>query len=159
MRSYPGVGLQEFERFKQDFRWAAFTCRLWSCPLAAVGFENEGLRLTHEVSHRRFVCVVPGCQYPSFTSAKSLKAHYANCHGKGADLKRRTIRQEHVPNSGSGQKFVKEGWAGFSSESVREVIPDSPNATIFGPSVENLISDWMSFGPNDVFGAIKPLVS
>lgn len=159
MRSYPGVGLQEFERFKQDFRWAAFTCRLWSCPLAAVGFENEDLRLAHEVSHRRFVCVVPDCQYPPLMSARGLKVHYANCHGKGADLKRTNIRQAHVSNSSSGQKVLKEGWTGFSSKPVKEVITDLPNTTILGLSLENLISDWVSFGPDNVYRAITPLVS
>ena len=59
IRSYLGVTLPELERFKQEFRTAAFTCRSWSCPRAAVGLDNNDLHLAHEVSHRRILCGVP----------------------------------------------------------------------------------------------------
>lgn len=97
MHSYSGVSFQEFEEFKQDFRWAAFTCRLSSCPSAVSGFENEDLWLAHEATHRRFFCTIPGCQYPPFTSARSLKHHHADCHREEAKSTRRSIRQ--VPTS------------------------------------------------------------
>ncbi|KAI1501805.1 hypothetical protein F5X99DRAFT_381098 [Biscogniauxia marginata] len=102
MRSCSGVSLQEFERFKQEFRMAAFTCRLWSCPRAAMGFDNDNLRLAHEASHRRILCDVPDCQYPPFPSHRSLKEHHTKCHSeKGPGLKRTTIKKfsASIPSS------------------------------------------------------------
>lgn len=93
-RSYSGVSFPELEKFKQEYRTAAFTCRLWPCPRAAAGFNNDDLRLAHEASHRRIICGVPGCQYPPFLSSRSLKEHHAKCHGgKVTDLKRTTIKK------------------------------------------------------------------
>ncbi|KAK4113156.1 hypothetical protein N656DRAFT_778690, partial [Canariomyces notabilis] len=79
-RVLPGVTMQDLDGFKQDFRSTAFTCRLWSCPSFATGFETEELRFKHEVCHRRILCDVPGCQYPPFSSVDSLKAHKSKCH-------------------------------------------------------------------------------
>lgn len=105
MRSCSGVTLQELERFKQEFRTAAFTCRLRSCPRATVGFDNDDLRLVHEASHRRIVCSVTDCQYPPFPSDRSLKEHHVVCHsGKILDLKRTTIKKIPASISNSMQK-------------------------------------------------------
>ncbi|KAK2031757.1 hypothetical protein LX32DRAFT_257615 [Colletotrichum zoysiae] len=83
--SHPGASLQELERFKQDFRCSAFTCRLWSCPLAGTGFESEDLRNDHEKIHEpRVSCEVPGCQYPPFASASALNKHQNKEHTAGA---------------------------------------------------------------------------
>ncbi|KDN69904.1 putative NACHT domain-containing protein [Colletotrichum sublineola] len=83
--SHPGASLQEVERFKQDFRYSAFTCRLWSCPLARTEYENENLRNDHEKIHEpRVSCEVPGCQYPPFASASALKKHQTKEHTKVA---------------------------------------------------------------------------
>ncbi|KAI0600377.1 hypothetical protein F4775DRAFT_61536 [Biscogniauxia sp. FL1348] len=102
MRSCSGVSLEELERFKQEFRMAAFTCRLWSCPRVAVGFDNNDLRLAHEASHRRIICSVPGCQYPPFTSKRSLKEHREKCHTTEVpSLKRTIIRKSPVSKAGS----------------------------------------------------------
>lgn len=104
MRSYSRVTLQELERFKQEFRTAAFTCRLWSCPRAAVGFDSDDLRLAHEASHRSILCDVPDCQYPPFPSDNNLKAHHAKCHSrKVPSLKRTTITKVPASNPNSMQ--------------------------------------------------------
>lgn len=105
MRSCSGVTLQELERFKQEFRTAAFTCRLWSCPRAAMGFDDDDLRLAHEASHRRILCSVPDCQYPPFPSDRSLKEHHVKCHsGKVLELKRTTVKKVPVSIPSSMQK-------------------------------------------------------
>ncbi|EGR47804.1 uncharacterized protein TRIREDRAFT_35552, partial [Trichoderma reesei QM6a] len=75
-----GIKFQELEQFKQNFRASAFTCRLWSCPHAVVGFSNMDRLTQHEKDHIKHVCRVPGCQYPAFTSARMLKDHMAKCH-------------------------------------------------------------------------------
>ncbi|KAK2007912.1 WD40 repeat-like protein [Colletotrichum eremochloae] len=81
--SHPGVSSQELERFKQDFRCSAFTCRFWPCPLAGTGFESEDLRNNHEKIHEpRVSCEVPGCQYPPFASTSALKKHQTKEHTK-----------------------------------------------------------------------------
>ncbi|KAF6822243.1 NACHT domain protein [Colletotrichum musicola] len=72
----PGVSPQEFERFKEDFSTAAFTCRVSQCPLASTGFKTETLRDNHEQAHvPRLPCDVSGCHYPMFTSILALKNH------------------------------------------------------------------------------------
>ncbi|PTB69764.1 hypothetical protein BBK36DRAFT_1188402 [Trichoderma citrinoviride] len=81
--NYPGITFQELEQFKQAFRTSAFTCRLWSCPHAVVGFNNIDCLTQHEKDHVKHVCRFPGCQYPVFTSAKMLKDHMAKWHAEG----------------------------------------------------------------------------
>ena len=93
LRSCTGVSFQELERFKREFRTSAFTCRLWSCPYAGSGFDNNKDRLVHEVSHWGIVCPVPGCLYPPFTSKKSLDGHRAECHGNSSGIMRKSIRR------------------------------------------------------------------
>ena len=81
---FPDVGIQEFEKFKQDFRSTAFTCRFWTCPFASIGFENENLRDKHELTHApRVSCDVPDCQYPPFPSTQALKNHQIKHHNQG----------------------------------------------------------------------------
>src|SRR6266699_682246 len=80
-RNFPGVSLERLEQFKQQHRTSAFTCRLGACARATVGFENDKLRVEHERSHvQRFICELPGCQYPPFPSARALKSHINNNH-------------------------------------------------------------------------------
>lgn len=78
---FPGVSIQEFEKFKQDFRNTAFTCRYWACPHASVGFEDESQRHQHEQHHApRFVCDADACQYPPFATVQALNSHKAKLH-------------------------------------------------------------------------------
>ncbi|KAL7955605.1 hypothetical protein V8C34DRAFT_327026 [Trichoderma compactum] len=78
---YPGVTAEELELFKSQFRTSAFTCRLKSCPRAALGFESEKLCLRHEMTHiRRFRCTVAECKFPLFVSPQALKIHTAKYH-------------------------------------------------------------------------------
>ncbi|KAL6906930.1 hypothetical protein GGI43DRAFT_396167 [Trichoderma evansii] len=49
--TYPGASIQELERFKQNFRTSAFTCRIWSCSHAALGFDNLEDLNVHEEEH------------------------------------------------------------------------------------------------------------
>lgn len=84
MWSFPGVSIQHLEKFKQDFRSTAFTCRFWSCPLTGTGFESEALRDSHERAHApRVPCNMPRCQYPPFTSAQALRNHLVKYHDQG----------------------------------------------------------------------------
>ncbi|EHK26299.1 uncharacterized protein TRIVIDRAFT_123103, partial [Trichoderma virens Gv29-8] len=78
--TYPEVTFQELEQFKQNFRTSAFTCRLQSCPHAALGFSNHDCLVRHEMDHLKHVCRVQGCHYPVFNSAGMLKKHEAMYH-------------------------------------------------------------------------------
>lgn len=80
-----GVGAHEFERFKEDFATAAFTCRAWRCPLASTGFKTGALRDEHERAHLpRLSCDISGCRYPVFPSISALKNHKSKHHPQGA---------------------------------------------------------------------------
>ncbi|KAK5987283.1 Vegetative incompatibility HET-E-1-like protein [Cladobotryum mycophilum] len=57
--SYSGVSLQTVERFKQDFRTSAFTCRLRSCVHATLGFDDDESRLAHETNHHSHRNYIP----------------------------------------------------------------------------------------------------
>lgn len=101
--NYPGISFQQLEQFKQNFRSSAFTCRLWSCPYAALGFNNIGSLTRHEADHSKHVCRVQGCQYPVFTSARLLKNHVAEQHtSRDQELKRSSIRKRPALGSSSG---------------------------------------------------------
>ncbi|PKK46107.1 hypothetical protein CI102_10510 [Trichoderma harzianum] len=78
--NYPGISFQQLEQFKQNFRTSAFTCRLWSCPYATLGFNSIDSLTHHEAEHSMHICRVQGCQYPVFASAKLLKNHVAEHH-------------------------------------------------------------------------------
>ncbi|KAL7942168.1 hypothetical protein V8C42DRAFT_332740 [Trichoderma barbatum] len=78
--TYPDFTSQELEQFKQSFRTSAFTCRLWSCPHALLGFSSIGCLTHHEKDHSEHVCRFPGCQSPAFPSEGILKDHVAECH-------------------------------------------------------------------------------
>ncbi|KAK0658014.1 hypothetical protein B0T16DRAFT_319952 [Cercophora newfieldiana] len=81
---YPGVSIQELERFKQDFRSSAFTCRFPGCPFASIGFANMDLQAQHDQSHTpRVSCEVTGCNYPPFSSAQALRNHRIKHHNQG----------------------------------------------------------------------------
>ncbi|KAH8663858.1 hypothetical protein BGZ61DRAFT_431827 [Ilyonectria robusta] len=99
LRSYQGFSFQELERFRQDFRATAFTCRFSSCPKTTNGFKTHCLRLEHEASHSVITCPVQGCQYPSFPSTSALKRHQQSCHsGDMPDSGRKVIRTENIPD-------------------------------------------------------------
>lgn len=78
---HPELSADEFELFKIHFGATAYTCQLTSCSRATIGFETEELLKEHEKCHIRwFQCTVPGCQFPSFVSARALKSHTRNYH-------------------------------------------------------------------------------
>ncbi|KAL7903755.1 hypothetical protein GGI35DRAFT_472889 [Trichoderma velutinum] len=92
--NYPGISFQQLDQFKQDFRTSVFTCRLWSCPYAALGFNKIGSLTGHEAGHSKHICRIQGCRYPVFTSTKLLKDHVAECHTScDQQLKRKSIRK------------------------------------------------------------------
>ncbi|PNP53072.1 hypothetical protein THARTR1_06282 [Trichoderma harzianum] len=92
--NYPGISFQQLEQFKQNFRTSAFTCRVWSCPYATMGFNNIDSLTCHEAEHSKHICRVQGCQYPVFTSARLLKNHVAEHHTSPSQrLKRSSIRK------------------------------------------------------------------
>lgn len=97
LRSYQGFTFQELERFRQEFRATAFTCRFSSCPKTTNGFKTHCLRLEHEASHSVIECRVQGCQYPPFPSTSALKRHQQSCHsGEMPDSGRKVIRTENI---------------------------------------------------------------
>ncbi|KAL7967437.1 hypothetical protein HDV63DRAFT_396365 [Trichoderma sp. SZMC 28014] len=49
--SFTGVSLGELEKFKREFRTAAFTCRVRNCPCATKGFPDEKKLSEHERRH------------------------------------------------------------------------------------------------------------
>lgn len=78
---HPELSADEFELFKVHFGATAYTCQLTSCPRATIGFETQELLEAHEKCHIRwFQCTVPGCQFPSFVSARALKSHTRKYH-------------------------------------------------------------------------------
>ncbi|KAM6486972.1 hypothetical protein HDV62DRAFT_402187 [Trichoderma sp. SZMC 28011] len=92
--NYPGISFQQLEQFKQNFRTSAFTCRVWSCPYATLGFNNIDSLTRHEAEHSKHICRVQGCQYPVFASARLLKNHVAEQHtSPDQQLKRNSIRK------------------------------------------------------------------
>ncbi|KAJ4860156.1 hypothetical protein T069G_05144 [Trichoderma breve] len=81
--SFPGITFEELEKFKRNFRTAAFTCRVRNCPRATTGFPDEKKLSEHERTHtQRIMCAVPDCQYPPLTSSRALNVHMSKCHGK-----------------------------------------------------------------------------
>ncbi|VUC21965.1 unnamed protein product [Clonostachys rosea] len=90
-----GVSLQDIEKFKQDFGTDAYTCFIWTCSFATLGFRSEKLLREHEASHKRIVCNVSMCQYPPFSSNHALKAHLEKTHNQsGQGLRRPRIRRD-----------------------------------------------------------------
>lgn len=79
-RGCEAISLPEFERFKHEARFSAFTCRLLSCPKSFVGFDNENALIQHESGHCVHICTFPGCQYPPFPSAANLRRHEKQQH-------------------------------------------------------------------------------
>ncbi|QYS94528.1 hypothetical protein H0G86_001857 [Trichoderma simmonsii] len=106
--NYPGISFQQLEQFKQNFRTSAFTCRVWSCPYATLGFNNMD-SLTHheEAEHSKHICRVQGCQYPVFTSARLLKNHVTEHHtSRDQRLERKSIRKRPAPMGLSGPDYA-----------------------------------------------------
>ncbi|EXM13004.1 hypothetical protein V3481_017379 [Fusarium oxysporum f. sp. vasinfectum] len=94
LRACASVSLHDLERFRQEFRTSAFTCRLPSCPRSTDGFEDHSLRLAHESSHRRILCDVQGCLYPPFPDTEALRRHQRKCHkSQLVDTRRKVIRK------------------------------------------------------------------
>ncbi|PTB59829.1 hypothetical protein M431DRAFT_56976, partial [Trichoderma harzianum CBS 226.95] len=57
--SFPGITFEELEKFKRNFRTAAFTCRVRNCPRATTGFTDEKKLSEHERTHtQRIMCTV-----------------------------------------------------------------------------------------------------
>ena len=123
--SWPGASVEELELFKSQFRTSAYTCRLRFCPRATIGFESESLRKEHEIAHAGgFQCTVPGCQYPRFSSSKSLAAHVNQRHRNLTPLPRKSIRRVGVldldksstVNGSQGRESSGFGERGLNSE-------------------------------------------
>ncbi|UKZ62120.1 uncharacterized protein TrAtP1_003380 [Trichoderma atroviride] len=94
--TFPGVNFHEFERFKQNFRTSAFTCRIWSCRHAVFGFNSAKDLMLHEADHRKHICHFPGCHYPVFSSAGSLKGHIKEVHVQSNQAAPRTSIRKRV---------------------------------------------------------------
>lgn len=100
--SCSGVSLHDLERFRQEFRTTAFTCRLPSCWRSVEGFETLSLLVTHEFSHRRILCEAQGCLYPPFANVKALQRHQSEYHDlQAVNTKRKVIREAPMPPAGS----------------------------------------------------------
>ncbi|KAK3368854.1 hypothetical protein B0T24DRAFT_650675 [Lasiosphaeria ovina] len=78
------LAASEFERFCNNFGGHAYLCRFISCVHATSGFGSSEERQAHEADHKlSFPCAEQGCQYPPFSSQKSLRRHLSEKHGKG----------------------------------------------------------------------------
>ncbi|KAH7303097.1 hypothetical protein B0I35DRAFT_384399 [Stachybotrys elegans] len=115
LQACKGASLQELERFRQEFRTSAFTCRLPSCPHFSHGFKDHYLRLSHEAIHSKIVCRIQGCQYPPFCSTGALKRHQKTCHNDIPDSGRKAIRK-------AAQSSASES-PSESNESQAEIAP------------------------------------
>jgi hypothetical protein len=98
---FSGVSIQELEKFKQDFRSTAFTCRFYPCPFASTGFANGALQDEHEQAHTpRIHCDSPSCHYPPFGSPAALRKHKSKHHEQ--DMSKFKIRSSRVGQQGLG---------------------------------------------------------
>lgn len=93
--SISDVSFQDFERFKQEFGTIAFTCPVWSCSFALIGFRNDAELVEHQATHQRIICNAVGCLYPAFSSVAALNRHRSKHHEHSKQGLRRTkIRKQ-----------------------------------------------------------------
>jgi len=122
---FPGISIQELEKFKQDFRTTAFTCRYWACPYASMGFEDESQRRKHEQQHApRLACDVDACQYPPFVSVQALNSHKARLHKEpmpNIKIKAPLIRQKKT--AGTMSSIHRDLESGPPSSRRRTPVP------------------------------------
>ncbi|KAL6830834.1 hypothetical protein J3E69DRAFT_203459 [Trichoderma sp. SZMC 28015] len=124
--TYRGISFQQLEQFKQNFRTSAFTCKIWSCPYAALGFDNIDSLIRHEVDHSKHICRVQGCQYPVFTSARLLKNHVAEHHtSHDQQLKRNSIRKRPALVDPSGSDNIT-----YNVVDLTEELEEEPHVDI-----------------------------
>ncbi|EHK45148.1 hypothetical protein TRIATDRAFT_198926 [Trichoderma atroviride IMI 206040] len=98
--TYPSVNFHELERFKQDFRTSAYTCRIWSCRYAVFGFNSPKGIILHEADHRKQICHYPNCEYPVFSSTKSLRDHEKKYHVQSSQIiPRKSIKKHTRPDA------------------------------------------------------------
>ncbi|KAL7897605.1 hypothetical protein HDV64DRAFT_285923 [Trichoderma sp. TUCIM 5745] len=94
--TYSSVSFHELERFKQNFRTSAYTCRIWSCRYAVFGFNSPKDLILHEADHRKQICHYPNCQYPVFSSTKSLRDHEKRYHVQRSQIIPRKSIKKHI---------------------------------------------------------------
>jgi hypothetical protein len=102
--TYAGVTFQELGQFKEKFRTSAFTCQIWSCSHSVFGLNSIDHLTLHEKNHLKHVCLVSGCQYPVFSSAKKLKDHVAKVHFQSSQAAARKSIRKHVKINGSSSQ-------------------------------------------------------
>ncbi|KAL7814679.1 hypothetical protein V8C44DRAFT_325861 [Trichoderma aethiopicum] len=148
--TYPGVTFQELEQFKQYFRTSAFTCRLWSCPYAVIGFSTMDGLTQHEKEHAKHVCRFAGCQYPVFTSARMLKMHVAKYHANNERREARpTIRGHSKRRTSPSQRESRSADTNeiVTNLSARNQSVDSQGFVQSGSPSE--ASPWIPVRPMD----------
>lgn len=92
---YPGTSSEELQRFKTQFRGAAFTCRFGTCPSATTGFDSAAERDEHELTHSKFfTCPIPDCKYPALVSKAAVQRHIKKLHPE--NIHRRPIRRKNI---------------------------------------------------------------
>ncbi|CCC06355.1 hypothetical protein SMACR_12714 [Sordaria macrospora] len=93
LSTIPGVLPEDLDRFKNEFRTSAFTCRFPNFSRAALRFNDEKLQSAHETGHtQRINCVILGCQYPPFASTRALRDHVSRCHQTQNAIRKRIKR-------------------------------------------------------------------
>lgn len=97
---FAGISLEKLANFRDTHKGFAYTCRLGGCRRQAAGFETEKLRNQHEDAHRSFLkCEATGCQYPPFSSARTLQRHVRNIHAAKRQYRPiRSVRQSKLPH-------------------------------------------------------------
>ncbi|KAL8418597.1 hypothetical protein RB594_001992 [Gaeumannomyces avenae] len=78
---HPDINASELEHFRGNLSRGAYACRFPLCDASTNKFGSISERAAHEATHApTFPCLEPGCQYPPFTSGKSLRRHQSEAH-------------------------------------------------------------------------------
>ncbi|EJT80251.1 hypothetical protein GGTG_00254 [Gaeumannomyces tritici R3-111a-1] len=81
---HPDINASELEHFREYLTRGAYACRFPLCDASTNKFGSINERAVHEATHApTFPCLEPGCQYPPFTSGKSLRRHQSEAHESG----------------------------------------------------------------------------
>lgn len=145
--SVPGVSPEDLERFKNDFRTMAYTCRFSACPRATFGFPDEKTQAEHEMRHtQRIICNIAGCHYPPFGSARALRDHVSKCH-QPQTTTRKKIRRESRESLSQGAMVQRRSGLD-SSKCPNPLLASRPAASSLESPRLNLHSTPPSAGIN-----------
>ncbi|KAF4635514.1 hypothetical protein G7Y89_g2570 [Cudoniella acicularis] len=155
MQNFPGASSEDFERFKRDFRTAAYTCRYMGCSRATVGFGDDQARVEHERSHTQMLkCTFPGCKYDlPFRSTNTLKSHMAKYHAPPkATVAPRTLRRSKnhsklLPERGAASGAISKENQNVAAKSDRYTSSEPVICIVWEQCMgENGLLEWIECG-------------